>query len=396
MNLTICRDSEWNEIYCVYLCLMLTLVIDDHIPFIKGVFEPYAEVIYAPGGRIEQDIARQADGLIIRTRTNCTADLLSGTRIKFIATATIGFDHIDTEYCKSEGISWHHAPGCNSSSVRQYMASALVTLASKFNFSLKNKIIGIIGAGHVGNKIASLARDLGMVPLLNDPPRERIEGHSGFVSLDDIRETADIISLHVPLTFPGPDKTYHLVDNNFLQKLGKKPFLINTSRGQVIETQAILKHLDKGTINGFVADVWENEPWLDMELMKRAAIATPHIAGYSIEGKANGTAACVRAASHFFQFSIDDWYPRILPQPANPYIKLQAEGKTNEQVIAEVILSTYDIMQDDNALRNTPSQFERLRNFYPTRREPGAFTLKIKGHRPDLMGSLSSIGYVIT
>ncbi len=373
---------------------MLTLVADDHIPFLKGILEPYAKIIYARGGQIGHEIASQADGLIIRTRTKCDADLLEGTPVKFIATATIGFDHIDTDYCLKKGIKWHHAPGCNASSVGQYMASALVTLALKHGYSLQGKKIGIIGVGHVGSKVEQLARALGMVPLLNDPPRERNEKHGGFVSLEEIQETADIITIHVPLTHEGADKTYHMADEPFFHKLRKKPLLINTSRGPVVDTISVKNAITNNTISGFCADVWENEPDLDLELLEMTDIGTPHIAGYSVEGKANGTAACVRAASRYFNFGIDDWYPPLLPLPANPLIEINATGKTKEQVIAEAILASYNVMHDDAAFRQDPSRFEHLRNYYPVRREFGAYLVKVINSNPDILSSLLTIGFV--
>lgn len=372
---------------------MFTLVIDDHIPFIKGILEPYAKIIYARGGLIDRALALQADGLIIRTRTFCNENLLEGTPVKFIATATIGYDHIDTSYCLERNISWNHAPGCNSSSVRQYLASALVTLALKNNFSLQGKKIGIIGAGHVGSKVARIAEALGMVCLLNDPPRDRAESHGGFVTIEEIQESADIISLHVPLTHEGPDMTFHLADEVFFRRLRKKPFLINTSRGPVVETNSVKNAVCWGDISGFVADVWENEPALDLELMNVARIATPHIAGYSVEGKANGTAACVRSASRFFDFGLNDWHPSHLPPPANPVIELNAGNKSDEQVISEAIRASYNIMNDDAAFRKDTSQFENLRNHYPVRREFEAFQVHLANSRPELLASLHKIGF---
>jgi len=374
---------------------MLTLIADDHIPFLKGILEPYAKIIYAKGGRIDKKLALQADGLIIRTRTLCNADLLEGTPVKFIATATIGYDHIDTDYCSDKGISWHHAPGCNSSSVRQYIASVLITLSIKHGFSLQGKKIGIIGAGHVGSKVAQLAEASGMIPLLNDPPRERIEKQGGFVSVEEIQETADIITFHVPLTYEGPDKTFHLADEGFIKRLGKRPLLVNTSRGPVIDTVAVKNALRAGKISGFAADVWENEPDTDKELLGMAEIATPHIAGYSVEGKANGTAACVQAASRFFNFGLDQWYPAFLPLPENPLIEINALNKTDEQIIAEAILATYDVMRDDARFRHDPSQFEYLRNYYPVRREFEAFTVKTTNSSPGLKQNLINIGFSI-
>jgi erythronate-4-phosphate dehydrogenase len=374
---------------------VLTLLADDHIPFLKGILEPFAKVIYVEGGQIDHKLAMQADGLIIRTRTICNAELLEGTPVKFIATATIGFDHIDTEYCSKQGISWFHAPGCNASSVRQYLASALVRLALKHNFSLQKKKIGIIGVGHVGSKVAQLAEALGMIPLLNDPPRERNENLSGFVSLEEIQETADIITFHVPLNYEREDKTYHMANQEFFRKLRKKPLLINTSRGPVVETNAIKDAIGNGAISGFIADVWENEPDLDLKLMKMADIATPHIAGYSVEGKANGTAACVSNASRFFNFGIDSWYPSPLPLPENPLIEINARGKTNEQVVFEAILASYDVLKDDTNFRKDPAQFENLRNHYARRREFDTFSIIPAKSLTGLKQKLINIGFNI-
>ncbi|MBW6460352.1 MAG: 4-phosphoerythronate dehydrogenase [Bacteroidales bacterium] len=355
------------------------MVIDGHIPFVKGILEPFARVIYSERGAIGRELARQADGLIIRTRTRCDATLLEGSPVRFIATATIGHDHIDTAYCEARGIRWHDAPGCNANAVNQYMASALATLCFRQRYILKNKRIGIIGVGNIGAKIASLARILGMVPLLNDPPRERKEGPAGFVNLEEILETTDIISLHVPLNPEGADKTFHLAGEAFFSRLQKKPLLINTARGPVADTAAVKKAIRTGRISGYIADVWENEPALDLELLEMSNIATPHIAGYSVEGKANGTAACVRAASRHFGFGIDNWYPENLPQPAIPLIKLETGAKSSEQLISEAILATYDIMKDDAALRANPGAFEALRDHYPARREFGAYSVMVDG-----------------
>jgi erythronate-4-phosphate dehydrogenase len=372
---------------------MLTLVIDDHIPFIKGVLEPNARVVYAREGLIDREMARMADGLIVRTRARCDANLLQGTPVKFIATATIGYDHIDTEYCNKNRISWHHAPGCNASSVKQYIASVLANLLLYNGFDLKGKIIGIVGAGHVGSKVAHLAEILGMVPLLNDPPRQRHEPGGNFITLEEIKETSDIITFHVPLILEGIDKTYHMAGHNFFEQLGRKPVVINSSRGSVNDTSSIIFAIKKGLVSGYIADVWEIEPVPDSGLLEMTKIATPHIAGYSVEGKANGTAACVRAAGNFFGFGLENWYPPLLPQPLNADIQLDTSKKSDDQIIAEAILATYDVMNDDKALRKAPEQFENLRNFYPVRREFEVFKIKLPDANPDLVAILKSLGF---
>jgi erythronate-4-phosphate dehydrogenase len=372
---------------------MLTLVIDDHIPFIKGVLEPYANIIYARGGLIDHEMALRADGLIIRTRTRCDAALLEGTPVKFIATATIGYDHIDTDYCNQKEISWYHAPGCNSTSVMQYIASALVSISNHMDISLEGKKIGIIGVGNVGSKVARLAELLGMVPLLNDPPRARNEQHANFVSQEIIRKEADFISFHVPLSKDGIDRTFHMADYDFFASLEKKPFLINTSRGEVIDSNEVKQAIKDGKISGYLADVWENEPVVDPELLRMTQIATPHIAGYSVEGKANGTAACVQAVGRFFGFPLETWYPSLLPHPENTVIEIDTTGKSDQEIISEAILAAYDIMDDDDRFRADPSQFENLRNYYPVRREFQAFQINLDNPGPELFQKLSILGF---
>jgi erythronate-4-phosphate dehydrogenase len=373
---------------------MVSLIADDHIPFLKGVLEPFAKIKYVTGSQIDHKLVAKADGLIIRTRTICNTDLLEGSTVKFIATATIGFDHIDTDYCSRKRIAWHHSPGCNSSSVRQYVASALAILSIKHNFILKGKKIGIVGVGHVGSKVAQLARASGMIPLLNDPPRQRAEIHNWFDSLQEIKRSADIITFHVPLTIEGVDKTFHLADRSFFESLDKKPFIINSSRGPVVDSEAVKIALSEGKISGFAADVWENEPAIDRNLVEMADIATPHIAGYSVEGKANGTAACVQAASRFFGFGLDKWQPEYLPPPVHPTININAKDKSAEQVMAEAILGAYNVMQDDETFRKDPSRFENLRNYYPVRREFSAYKVHLLNPRHELITMLNNIGFI--
>jgi erythronate-4-phosphate dehydrogenase len=287
----------------------MKIIADDKIPFLKGVLEPYAEVVYMPGKLITRETLKEADALLTRTRTKCTESLLKGTSIRFIGTATIGFDHIDTKYCEKQKIKWTNAPGCNSSSVQQYIASALLKLAHDHRYSLKDKTIGIVGVGNVGTKIEKIARALGMNVLLNDPPRARLEGERNFVMLGNILYNSDIITVHVPLNFVGEDKTYHLFNEKSFKKMKKGAWFFNSSRGEVTETSAIKKALGSGKLGGAVIDVWENEPDIDLELMTKAFIATPHIAGYSTDGKANGTAIVVNSLSKYFDLPLKNWYP---------------------------------------------------------------------------------------
>jgi len=372
---------------------MLKIVADDKIPFLKGILEPFAEVRYFDGKDIGGKNISGADALIIRTRTKCTRELLDGSAIKYIGTATIGFDHIDTAYCESHGIKWKNAPGCNSSSVRQYIAAALLKIASDFRFDPGEKTIGIIGAGNVGSKVAEIAGIFGMKVLLNDPPRERTEGPDKFTDLGSLLKESDIVTLHVPLNFVGADKTYHLLDHRSVKKLKKRAWLINTSRGEVIETDALVTALDSVRLSGAVIDVWENEPDIDAGLMQKSFIATPHIAGYSTDGKANGTAIIVNDLASFFGIPLRNWYPLHIPAPAVPVIEINASGKGPVEVMKEAVGATYDIGQDDISLRFAPSDFEKLRGNYPLRREFQAYTVKLTGAHGEIRNSLAMLGF---
>lgn len=247
----------------------MKIIIDDKIPYIRGAFEPVAEVVYLPGAKTTPDVVKDADAIVTRTRTICNEHLLKDSTVKFIATATIGYDHIDTDYCDAAGIRWTNAPGCNSKSVEQYIASTLMVLAETKGWKLSEKTIGVVGVGNVGSKVARVCEILGMRVLLNDPPRERAEGSEGFVSLETIQREADIITLHVPLNMKGEDATFHLANDTFLNALVQKPVLINSCRGEVTETQAVKRALDKGLISDFVCDCWEDEPDLDLELLAK-------------------------------------------------------------------------------------------------------------------------------
>ena len=216
----------------------MKIVADDKIPFLKGVLEPFAEVDYLPGSEILPQHVKEADALLIRTRTRCDAKLLDGSRVKFIGTTTIGYDHVDTVYCDEHEIAWKNAPGCNASSVNQYVASALVYLSRKFDFSLRNRALGVVGVGNVGSKVVNTAELFGMRVYLCDPPRVRDESICGFISLEGILRECDIITFHVPLNCDGEDRTLHMIDSGMLRQLNPGTFIINTSRGEVADSKA--------------------------------------------------------------------------------------------------------------------------------------------------------------
>lgn len=332
----------------------MKVIVDNKIPYIKGVIEGLAdEVAYLPGKDFTPEAVKGADALIIRTRTHCDRDLLQGSRVRFIGTATIGFDHIDTAYCREAGITWCNCPGCNAGAVEQYVRSSLLLLQKERGIDLNKACLGIVGVGHVGSHVLSLAARLGMRVLLNDPPRAS-RGERGFVDLDTIMRECDIITFHTPLVRTDPYPTFHLADQAFFHSLRKKPCIINTSRGEVIDTRAILSALDEGLISAAILDVWENEPNIDLELLQKVFIGTPHIAGYSADGKANATRMVLESFCRFFH--IAPHFSITLP-PRPLYNKECAPGLD------------YNPQADCEKLREHPGLFEQIRGDYPLRRE---------------------------
>jgi len=374
---------------------MIKIVADDKIPFLKGVLDNYTEIKYVPGKQITREMLKNVDAILVRTRTKCTDSLLQGTGVKFIGTATIGFDHIDTNFCEKHNITWTNAPGCNSSSVQQYIAAALLKLQKDNNFRLVEKTIGIVGVGNVGSKVEQIARALGMSVLLNDPPRARKEGNDNFVFLDEILNKSDLVTLHVPLNIVGEDATYHLMNKKTFKKMRKGAWFFNSSRGEVTETTALMKMLVSGKLGGAVLDVWENEPDIDIGLMEKAFLATPHIAGYSADGKANGTAMVVNSLCSFFGIPLKNWYPENIPEPPVSLIKIQGAGKSDEEIIMEAVFHTYNIEKDDLKLRRSPQNFEKHRGEYPLRREFSSYSLQLRKCPPSSLKSLKEMGFKI-
>lgn len=370
----------------------MRIVADSKIPFLSGVFEPYADVRYLDPGEFTPETVRDADALIVRTRTHCAAPLLSGSRVSMVATATIGTDHIDPAYCAAHGIEWGGAPGCNAASVAQYMTSALLRVSLRHNVDLRGKTIGIVGCGNVGTKVAAAAAALGMNILVNDPPRAEREGNTGFVPLERIRQDADFITLHVPLTHSGTHRTFRLADEDFFRNLRRKPFFFNTSRGDVTDGTALKGAIITGRISGAVLDVWSDEPDIDCELLSLVELGTPHIAGYSADGKANGTAMAVRAvAKHFGIEPLLDFFPREIPAPSDPVVTLDP---ASSHPLADAVFASYDVASDDAALRAAPEKFEALRGSYRVRREFPAYTVRSNKPLPSsLRDTLLKLGF---
>ena len=374
---------------------MLKIIADDKIPFLKGVLEPYADMVYLPGKQITAEVAKDADALLIRTRTKCSKELLEGSRVSFIGTATIGYDHIDTGYCEKNKVKWTNAPGCNSSSVQQYVISALLKMASESGFSLTDKTLGIVGVGNVGSKVEKIALLLGMKVLVCDPPRARKEGSEKFISIDAVLHEADIITAHVPLSFEGEDKTFHLFNDKTLGRMKKGAWFINSSRGEVVDSAALKEALNSGNLSGAVLDVWEKEPDIDHELLRRVFIATPHIAGYSTDGKANGTAMIVNSLSGYFDLPLTGWFPPEVPLPEETLIEIDASAKTEQDIIKEAVFHTYNISDDDGRFRLSPGDFEKQRGEYPLRREFTTYTVNLRGGTKEVREIMKGLGFSI-
>ena len=340
----------------------MKIVVDDKIPYILEKLELLAdEVVALRGSEISADDVKEADALVVRTRTRCDETLLKGSRVQFVATATIGFDHIDTAYLERAGIRWTNCPGCNAASVAQYLECSLLLLERQKGLSLQHSTIGIVGCGHVGSKVKAVAERLGMRVLVCDPPLEQQEAKrqkpmaNSYVSLDVIERESDVITFHVPLTRDGEYATIHMADEAFFHRLSRVPYIINTSRGEVVDNDALLVALNEGRVRDAVIDVWEHEPQLNLQLLKRVFIGTPHIAGYSADGKVNADNMVVDALCSHFGLQ----HPGLIKAPSLPTDFLYTGDS----------LQLYNPLKDTEMLKECPEKFEQLRNNYPLRRE---------------------------
>ena len=340
----------------------MKIVVDDKIPYISEKLALLADaVVYLRGAEICADDVRDADALIVRTRTHCNQQLLEGSKVRFVATATIGFDHIDTDYMTQAGIYWTNCPGCNAASVAQYLECSLLLLQQEKGLDIQHATIGIVGCGHVGSKVKAVAERLGMRVLVCDPPlkeKEALTHHPSsitFVSMDVIEREADVITFHVPLSHEGQYATWHLGNADFFHRLTRVPYIINTSRGGVVDNTALLQALNEGRVRDAILDVWEGEPNVNLDLLGKVFIGTPHIAGYSADGKVNADNMVIDALCQHFGLP----HPgRILP-PSLP-ADFKYTGST---------LDLYNPLIDSEKLKSDPSKFEFLRNNYPLRRD---------------------------
>ena len=319
----------------------MKIVADANIPFLEGVFEPYAEVVYKDGR---------------------DAELLEGTSVKMISTATIGTDHIDLPWCEAHGIEVYNAAGCNAGGVMDYVFSALYGVAARKKIPLQNAKLGIVGVGHVGRKVERAGRKLGFEILRCDPPRAEKEGPEGFYTLDELLAEAQIVTIHVPLD----ETTRGMCNDDFFAKIQPGAIFINAARGEIVDEAALLRARPK--LGALVIDTWCNEPDVDQRLLLECDIATPHIAGYSYQGKQNGTAMAVRAVARRYGIrTLEDFYPETEDLDLHPVL-LDAEGKSQGE-IASMLQYNYPIFTDDFMFRTEPQGFEMLRSQYQYRRE---------------------------
>ncbi len=329
----------------------MKIVIDSGIPYIEGVFEPFAEVVYRLGSDICADTVRDADALIIRTRTRCDDSLLRGSKVRHIATATIGFDHIDTEYCHAQGITVTSSAGCNARAVLHWMGAVLEHLSRSQGWEPEQKTVGIVGVGNVGSLVKEYCQAWGFRVVCCDPPRAQREGISEFYSLQEVACQADILTLHTPLD----ESTYHFIDRDILDIMPSGATLINASRGAVVDSEAL-----KSSGTACVLDVWEGEPDINNELLQSALLATYHIAGYSQQGKANATSIVVGDIAKSFSLPIEGWYPDV--EHISPRLLTWQELKQS-------IKNHMDIASESTTLKSHRADFEHLRNSYNYRGE---------------------------
>jgi erythronate-4-phosphate dehydrogenase len=355
----------------------MKIIVDENIPLGKEAFENIGEVELHGGRNINNSIVKNADALVVRSITKVNKELLENSSIKFVGTATIGTDHINEEYLAKSGVAFSSAAGCNSYSVTEYVFSAITYFAEKYNFDISEKSIGVIGYGNIGTKIIKVANALGMKSVINDPPLERDSNSNVFSSLEEALK-CDIVTFHVPLNKDGIDKTVHLLNDENINLIKDDAILINASRGPVVSNNALKKRLQKKNNLHTVIDVWETEPNFDSELLQLIEIGTPHIAGYSFEGKVNGTTMIYEALSDFLK-TPKTWKP-ILDKVSSNEITIEKEESTLA-IFKKLFNKSYNVIDDDAMLRESVNftdekkskHFDLLRKKYRRRRELNNF-----------------------
>jgi erythronate-4-phosphate dehydrogenase len=380
----------------------MKIVADMNIPFVRECFSSIGDVETVGGREIKRDIVTDADVLLVRSITPVFADLLVGSSVRFVATATIGFDHIDLDFLRRNYIGFASAPGSNANSAAEYVIAGLLEVGKRHRISLEGKSIGIIGVGNVGSRVAKKCEALGMKVFLNDPPLYRQTDDAKYLPVQELFR-CDFITLHTPLTFEGIDKTFHLADMNFFESLKEGCVFLNASRGGVVDSDGLRAAIKSGRLRAVVLDVWENEPNIDAELLKMVDIGTPHIAGYSLDGKIAGMIMIYKSVCEYFgiepEFDIEDF----LPEPEVKVTELGRDPGNEQDVLLETVRKIYRIDHDDTELRkifDEPPEkrgrfFDNLRKNYPVRREFKNTEVIVQGTDSSLAKKLQGIGFKV-
>ena len=348
----------------------MKILVDENMPYARELFSRTGDVVAVPGRPVPQAELDDADGLMVRSVTKVNAELLNGKPVKFVGTATAGTDHIDEAFLQQQGIAFSAAPGCNAIAVVEYVFSALLLLAERDGFALKDRTVGIVGVGNVGGRLQARLAALGIRTLLCDPPRADRGDEGDFLPLSQLVAEADILTFHTPLFKQGAYKTLHLADEALLRALKPNAILINACRGPVVDNQALLKVLETRRDLSVVLDVWEPEPELSLPLLEKVDIATAHIAGYTLEGKARGTTQVFEAWTQFLGNPQQVALETLLPAPEFGQITLR--GELDQPTLKRLVHLVYDVRRDDAPLRkvaDVPGEFDRLRKNYLERRE---------------------------
>lgn len=373
----------------------MKIVADENIPCVEQAFSTLGDVTLLPGRSMRPEQVHDADILLVRSVTRVGRELLEGSRVRFVGSATIGFDHMDREYLQAQGTGFSTAPGSNAASAAEYVVSALMVLAEQGHFNPAEKSVGIIGCGNVGSRVLEKLSALGIECRVNDPPLKQQGGHEAFVGLGEVLQ-ADIISVHVPLTREGRHPTFHLVNEAFLKRLKPGAIFINTSRGAVVDNTVLTSFLAERGGLAVVLDVWEGEPAINTPLLEQLALGTPHIAGYALDGKMRGTEMIYQAACEYFDRPAE--WRAVDNLPAGE--SLEINGREDDS-LSRAVLHCYDVREDDRRLRRLmalepeeqPLYFDRLRKEYPVRREFSATTIRIKGDNEILRRKLQGLGF---
>ena len=380
----------------------MKIIADENIPFVAECFSSIGEVEVVPGREITPGVIADADVLLVRSITSVGADLLAGSKVRFVGTATIGFDHIDIEYLSRNKIGFASAPGSNANSAAEYVIAALLNIAKRHSIDLEGKSIGIIGVGNVGGRVAKKAFALGMKLYLNDPPLQRQTGDTKYLMIEKLFD-CDFVTLHTPLTFEGEDKTFHLADDKFFKSLKKGCVFINASRGDVVDSSALKTAIEESRLQATVLDVWENEPDIDVELLEMVDIGTPHIAGYSLDGKIAGMIMIYKEACDYFELEVKFDIDSFLPVPAIPELKINTQSVSEQDALLGIVEKIYDIKADDVRLRRMLEEsakergkyFDSLRRNYPVRREFQNTRIIVEDKNSNLAGKLKGIGFLL-